>query len=132
MSIKELEAMVDKLPSSLTDMVVDRDGVDIVYVGEHGSRFSGVGLLNTGAVAVQDVFMVAGVEAKPHTHSCKEIGIIYSGVMEVNVRGETHRLNRGDYIVFEANEVHSAVAVEDCRSVWTTIPASRSYPNDDR
>ena len=46
-------------------------------------------------------------EADPHPAGTGENLVVVEGVVEVELEGETHRLEKGDAIVFEADVPHS-------------------------
>ena len=86
-------------------------------------------LLAHSEVAVQDCFMPAGAKFPEHTHSVKEVIVVYEGELRVSFGDRETTMKRGDVVYFVPGQPHSAKAITDVRVVGLTVPAEEGYPH---
>jgi hypothetical protein len=95
---------------------------------------TGMGLLNTGKIAVQYAELSDGSEMECHIHDgMKEILICYEGDMEVIANEPTSVLAQtviytGGIVVIDPFVPHIVKSIAGCKLIAITIPASKGYP----
>jgi len=119
-----------ELTKNLPPLVVkSKEGKEVVYGSEEGSYY-GYGIFKDDEVAVQRVFMAKGEKIPEHAHREKEFGVVYKGGVRVKYGGKEKDYYRSDWMIFEPNELHSGVILENCWMILLTIPPAEDYPDD--
>jgi len=126
-TLRRLREVVQKLPPPLTMLALEAVA-GIKYATVDGECM-GVALFNVPRVAVQRAFMSEGALLPAHTHTNKEILVIYAGGLDVMVGGETRSYGPGAVIEFEIGTPHVVHATADTWMIGVTIPADAGYPS---
>ena len=83
-----------------------------------------------------DIFEGAGgnYTREPHWHNSVELFAVYEGSLTFIFREKQIRVDRGDFIIINTNELHSVRADEENMSVYVQIPISefKNYLTADR
>ncbi len=53
-----------------------------------------------------------GAIGPPHRHPHKQVSVVESGVFDITISGETHRLRAGDSYLVAPDALHGALAIE--------------------
>lgn len=124
--LERLCSMVQKLP----DLVSSRQPGMVTYCMADGKAAFGVKLLRQDFVAVQNVFMPAGVFPR-HSHAEREWVMLYCGKLRLIMDDDNKDrvLTPGDGAFLESNTAHSLEALENSWMICVTIPAGEGYPN---
>jgi len=127
-SLHELRKLTETL-TSLPEMVVYKHDCAIDYHPVGDGKITGYYLFNQPKVSVQRVFMSKATEFPNHFHASIEYGIVYEGRMEVLSKGEVKIYSAGECMIFQPDQEHSGIALEDCWVVFVAIPAAEGYPD---
>jgi len=129
--LKELTEKLVTLPR-----IAHIEGNKVSYDMVRGTC-NGIGLLNTGSVAVQYAELSEDAEMECHIHEgMKEILICYEGDIEVIANETTSVLAKtiiytGGIVVIDPFVPHIVKSIGGCRLIAITIPASAGYPGSD-
>ena len=140
-NIKTMSKNIEKLNSLINNLPPVPKLVDLATVGSFdnitnyktiediGTCF-GIGLLYKKEIAVQEMFLSKDTKFPFHAHDPEvEFGIVYKGLLEVNIDGEKTKVGVGDCIKFNPTEIHASKALEDTWLIAISIPKVDGYPN---
>lgn len=129
--IKELRDLTEKLPS-LSDLLKNgtTEANPVRYEMKEGIGW-GYPLFRSAELAVQRVFMPKGATFLPHTHFVKEWVFTTTGCYKLkDCPQEGKEFSSGMLAIFEPNEPHGGVMLENTWILSLTIPADmEGYPN---
>lgn len=130
-SVKQLKLLTESLPQiPILTSLVEEKGNEIytTYKTKSGTSI-GFNLLNKPDVAVQELYVSKDTSFPEHRHEEEfEFSIIYKGSMLVKTDKGEQIYNKGDVIIFNKNEPHSGVAIEDTWMIAIAIPRIEGYP----
>ena len=93
------------------------------------------GLMRRTLAQTNDVMIVefrseAGVVIPEHHHPHQQVGYVVSGLLELTLNGDPHRLNPGDSYAIPGDAPHSAVFVEESIIIDCFSPPREDYQNE--
>ena len=125
--LERLRELTPELP--LLASMSDNLAAPIVHYDIPGGCALSTCLLAHSEIAVQDCFMPTGSSFPEHTHSVKEVIVVYEGELRVSVGGRETTMRRGDVVYFIPGHPHTVEAITDVRVVGLTVPAEEGYPH---
>jgi len=138
-NIEQLQEMTDRLPKVITleDIQIqhkaDNRFSDIVseYDLENGTGIA-IELLKISSISILRFFGPAGSIFPWHSHTTKEIAVVYSGKMRVT-RGDKDKQPKTyvktDHVYFKPGEPHTMEFLEDTWVIGILSPANGGFPS---
>ena len=84
-------------------------------------------LAQTEGVMIVEFRSEAGVVIPEHHHPHQQVGYVVSGLLELTLNGEPHRLNPGDSYAIPGDAPHSAVFVQQSIVIDCFSPPREDY-----
>jgi len=125
----ELEEITKSLPNFAKMVAEITVGETQTFNMDSGTGIQ-IAMFNDKDIAIARGFFSKGSLCPIHSHSEKEIIIVYEGCMEIRFDdGSSKILNQYDHISIQPQIGHCGYAVEDTWFVAITLPASKEWPH---
>ena len=127
--LEELVEMTEQLPPFA--LVIEKTVIGEIqtFKMEKGTGIQ-IGMFNIKNIAIARDFFSKGSLCPVHSHTEKEMIIVYEGSLEARyIDGTTVVLNKYDHVVIPPHVGHCGFALEDTWFLAITLPSSEDWPN---